>query len=90
MLSKVRDALLAREPLTYLCAAHQDLYLYTDALHCDISENNIMARDTPNSSCRRGLLIDLDSAVVVSGTPKVGPVCGLRVRWSIVLIRRFD
>ncbi|KAL1755806.1 hypothetical protein FB107DRAFT_290612 [Schizophyllum commune] len=53
--------------------AHQDLYLYTDALHCDISENNIMARDTPNSSCRRGLLIDLDSAVVVSGTPKVGP-----------------
>ncbi|KAI5832483.1 hypothetical protein K523DRAFT_370600 [Schizophyllum commune Tattone D] len=59
-------------------APHQDLYLYTDALHCDISENNIMAHDTSNSSCRRGLLIDLDSAVIVSGTPKVGPVCGLR------------
>ncbi|KAI5894635.1 uncharacterized protein SCHCODRAFT_02495303 [Schizophyllum commune H4-8] len=58
--------------------AHQDLYLYADALHCDISENNIMAHDPPNSSRRRGLLIDLDSAVVVSGTPKTGPVCGLR------------
>uniref|UniRef100_D8Q2W2 Fungal-type protein kinase domain-containing protein n=1 Tax=Schizophyllum commune (strain H4-8 / FGSC 9210) TaxID=578458 RepID=D8Q2W2_SCHCM len=53
--------------------AHQDLYLYADALHCDISENNIMAHDPPNSSRRRGLLIDLDSAVVVSGTPKTGP-----------------
>ncbi|KAI4522710.1 hypothetical protein K525DRAFT_246559 [Schizophyllum commune Loenen D] len=58
--------------------AHKELYLWADALHCDISENNIMARDLPNSSRRRGLLIDLDSAVVVSGKPKLGPACGLR------------
>ncbi|KAL1729911.1 hypothetical protein EV714DRAFT_273238 [Schizophyllum commune] len=58
--------------------AHKELYLWADALHCDISENNIMAHNPPNSSRRRGLLIDLDSAVFVSGKPKLGPACGLR------------
>ncbi|TRM56467.1 hypothetical protein BD626DRAFT_575696 [Schizophyllum amplum] len=45
--------------------AHEQLYDKKDVLHCDISDNNILLREVPGSSRRRGLLIDLDSAVVV-------------------------
>ncbi|KAI5828788.1 hypothetical protein K523DRAFT_417300 [Schizophyllum commune Tattone D] len=54
-------------------AAHQQLYVDANALHCDINENNIMAHDPPHSKRPKGLLIDLDSALQVSGKHKVGP-----------------
>ncbi|KAL1755813.1 hypothetical protein FB107DRAFT_274538 [Schizophyllum commune] len=67
-----KDELL--ELLNDAIEAHQQLYVRADALHCDISENNIMAHDPPHSKRRKGLLIDLDSALHVSGKHKVGPM----------------
>ncbi|KAL1664385.1 hypothetical protein GGF50DRAFT_54948 [Schizophyllum commune] len=66
-----KDELL--ELLNDAIEAHQQLYVRADALHCDISENNIMAHDPPHSKRPKGLLIDLDSALHVSGKHKGGP-----------------
>ncbi|KAI5832484.1 hypothetical protein K523DRAFT_144949 [Schizophyllum commune Tattone D] len=67
-----KDELL--ELLKDAIEAHQDLYIDADALHCDISENNIMAHEPAHSSRRQGLLIDLDGALHVGGKHKVGPM----------------
>ncbi|TRM59109.1 hypothetical protein BD626DRAFT_409583 [Schizophyllum amplum] len=56
--------------------AHEQLYDTKDVLHCDISDNNIVLCEVPGSSRRRGLLIDLDSAIVAKpdGEYKRGPI----------------
>ena len=77
---KVRCAFSAPHPCPNAGTAHQQLYVRADALHCDISENNIMAHDPPHSKRRKGLLIDLDSALHVSGKHKVGPMGYTSVR----------
>ncbi|KAL1689017.1 hypothetical protein GGG16DRAFT_126808 [Schizophyllum commune] len=73
-----KDELL--ELLNDAIEAHQQLYVDANALHCDISENNIMAHNPPHSKRRKGLLIDLDSAIHVSGKHKVGPMGYASVR----------
>ncbi|KAL1755827.1 hypothetical protein FB107DRAFT_212820 [Schizophyllum commune] len=42
-------------------------------LHCDISDNNVMLRDSSDPSGYRGLLVDLDCAVFVEGLDRLGP-----------------
>ncbi|TRM56476.1 hypothetical protein BD626DRAFT_519689 [Schizophyllum amplum] len=54
--------------------AHWDLYDWHDVLHCDISDNNVMMHVQQGSPLRRGLLIDLDCAIVVKGERRVGPI----------------
>ncbi|KAL1699085.1 hypothetical protein EV121DRAFT_284357 [Schizophyllum commune] len=49
------------------------LELLNDAIEAH-HENNIMAHDPPHSKRPKGLLIDLDSALHVSGKHKVGPM----------------
>ncbi|TRM56468.1 hypothetical protein BD626DRAFT_413928 [Schizophyllum amplum] len=64
LLSVFRDAI----------QAHWDLYELKDVLHCDISHDNIMLYEHPGSSLRRGLLVDLHSAVLVDRKHRVGPI----------------
>ncbi|KAL1755708.1 hypothetical protein FB107DRAFT_190840, partial [Schizophyllum commune] len=55
-------------------AAHYNLFMQKKALHCDISEQNIMLRPKDaDERIRRGLLIDLDCATFVSGPFSAGP-----------------
>ncbi|KAL1679464.1 hypothetical protein EV122DRAFT_277259 [Schizophyllum commune] len=55
--------------------AHYMLFTQKKALHCDISEQNIMLRPKDaGERIRRGLLIDLDCATFVSGPFSAGPI----------------
>ncbi|KAI4523890.1 hypothetical protein K525DRAFT_195288 [Schizophyllum commune Loenen D] len=53
--------------------AHHRLYEKRLILHCDISDNNVMLRDTDAPTGRRGLLVDLDCAIFVEGLDRLGP-----------------
>ncbi|TRM56473.1 hypothetical protein BD626DRAFT_440972 [Schizophyllum amplum] len=54
--------------------AHWVLYDSKDVLHCDISGNNVMMHAQQGPLLRRGLLIDLDCAIVVEEEHGVGPI----------------